>query len=60
MNIYIIIIITYILKFIYSLNVGLVPDEGYYWEWSRNLEFSYYDQGPGVAIYIKVIYFDIW
>ena len=53
MNIYIIIIITYILKFIYSLNVGLVPDEAYYWEWSRNLDFSYYDQGPGVALYIK-------
>jgi len=54
MNIYIIIIITYILKFIYSLNVGLLPDEAYYWEWSRHLDFSYYDQGPGVALYIKL------
>lgn len=54
MNFYIIIIITYILKFIYSLNVGLVPDEAYYWEWSRHLDFSFYDQGPGVAIYIKL------
>ena len=53
MNFYIIIIRTYILKFIYSLNVGLVPDEAYYWEWSRKLDYSFYDQGPGVALYIK-------
>ncbi len=54
MNFYIIIFITYVLKFIYSLNVGLVPDEAYYWEWSRKLDFSFYDQGPGVALYIKL------
>jgi hypothetical protein len=27
----------------------LNEDEAYYWEWSRNLALSYYDQGPGVA-----------
>ncbi len=41
-------------KFFYSLGVGLIPDEAYYWEWSRNLDLSYYDQGPGTAYYIKL------
>lgn len=41
-------------KFVFSLGVGLVPDEAYYWEWSRNLDLSYYDQGPGTAYYIKL------
>jgi hypothetical protein len=35
------------------LGLGLIPDEAYYWVWSRELHFSYYDQGPGVAIYIR-------
>ena len=30
----------------------LLPDEAYYWTWSQNLDFSYYDQGPGVAVWI--------
>ncbi|MBI2421569.1 MAG: glycosyltransferase family 39 protein [Candidatus Hydrogenedentes bacterium] len=30
----------------------LTDDEAYYWEWSRNLAPSYYDQGPGVAFAI--------
>jgi hypothetical protein len=40
-------------KFIFSMNMDLSPDETYYWEWSRHLEMSYYDQGPGVALYIR-------
>ncbi len=27
----------------------LVADEAQYWDWSRNLELSYYTKGPGVA-----------
>ena len=42
----------YLLKFFLSLTFDLIPDEAYYWEWSRKLDFSYYDQGPGVAYYI--------
>ena len=50
---YFILVILYVIKFLYSLNVGLIPDEAYYWVWSRNLDLSYYDQGPGVALYIR-------
>ncbi len=35
-----------------SMSIGLHPDEAYYWEWSRKLDLSYYDQGPGVALFI--------
>jgi hypothetical protein len=46
-----------IIKFLYSLQIGIIPDEAYYWEWSRNLDLSYYDQGPGTAFYIRFFTF---
>lgn len=30
----------------YVWRIDLAPDEAYYWEWSRHLALSYYDQGP--------------
>ncbi len=32
--------------------VPLVPDETYYWEWTRRLEAGYYDHPPGIALLI--------
>lgn len=37
-----------------GLHVPLHPDEAYYWTWSRDLAPSYYDQGPGIAFYIRL------
>jgi undecaprenyl-diphosphatase len=34
--------------------IGLAADEAYYWEWSRNLDWSYYDQGPMLAWVIRL------
>jgi 4-amino-4-deoxy-L-arabinose transferase-like glycosyltransferase len=34
--------------------VPLLPDETYYWEWTRRLEAGYYDHPPGVALLIRV------
>jgi 4-amino-4-deoxy-L-arabinose transferase-like glycosyltransferase len=31
----------------------LVPDEAYYWDWSRRLSWGYYDQGPMIAYVIR-------
>jgi len=31
---------------------ALAPDETYFWEWSRHLDWSYYDMGPMVAYII--------
>lgn len=33
----------------FSTHLELVPDEAYYWEWSRHLDFCYRDKGPAVA-----------
>src|SRR5262245_56692399 len=35
------------------MGMEIIPDEAYYWTWSRKLDLSFYDQGPGVALYIK-------
>jgi undecaprenyl-diphosphatase len=35
-------------------HLDLAEDEAYYWEWSRSLALGYYDQGPGLALAIKL------
>jgi 4-amino-4-deoxy-L-arabinose transferase-like glycosyltransferase len=32
----------------------LAPDEAYYWTWSRQLDWSYYDQGPLLGLVIRL------
>jgi hypothetical protein len=34
--------------------VGLGDAEAYYWTWSTNLDWSYYDHGPAVAVLIRL------
>lgn len=33
----------------YNCPLDLAPDEAHYWDWSRNLDWSYYSKGPLVA-----------
>jgi 4-amino-4-deoxy-L-arabinose transferase-like glycosyltransferase len=33
-----------------ALLVPLLPDEAYYWEWTRRLEAGYFDHPPGIAL----------
>ena len=40
------------LVYIYS-NVGLMPDEAYYHEWSQRLDWWYFSKGPGIALIIR-------
>ncbi len=42
-----------IFKIGYGARLGLAEDEAYYWQWSRHLDLSYYDQGPGIAYLIR-------
>ncbi|MEO7363353.1 MAG: glycosyltransferase family 39 protein [Gemmatimonadaceae bacterium] len=35
-----------------SVFVPLLPDETYYWEWSRHLQAGYFDHPPGIALLI--------
>ena len=41
-------------RLFYGAQLGLAWDEAYYWQWSRHLDLSYYDQGPGIAYCIKL------
>src|SRR5262245_20219179 len=34
--------------------LDLSPDEAHYWDWSRNLDWSYYSKGPLVAWLIRL------
>jgi hypothetical protein len=34
--------------------LDLAPDEAHYWDWSRNLDWSYYSKGPVVAYLIRI------
>jgi 4-amino-4-deoxy-L-arabinose transferase-like glycosyltransferase len=37
-----------------SCPLDLAPDEAHYWDWSRNLDASYYSKGPLVAYLIRL------
>ncbi len=41
-------------RLIYAAFSELAPDEAYYWQWSRRLALSYFDQGPGHAYLIRL------
>src|SRR5882724_7991210 len=36
-------------RFWFSTRLELVPDEAYYWLWSKHLAASYRDKGPAIA-----------
>src|SRR5579859_123754 len=33
--------------------LDLAPDEAHYWQWSRQLDASYYSKGPAIAFLIR-------
>ncbi len=43
-----------IFRLIYSGTFLLVPDEAYYWQWSRYLDLGYHDHPPMIAWTIKL------
>jgi 4-amino-4-deoxy-L-arabinose transferase-like glycosyltransferase len=42
-----------VLRLLFIGQFELSPDEAYYWTWSRHLDWSYYDQGPMLALVIR-------
>ena len=36
----------FIFNAIYSTSIPISGDEAYHWEWSRHLDFGYYDHPP--------------
>lgn len=43
-----------LLRTLLSVFVPLLPDETYYWEWSRRLAAGYFDHPPGIAGLIAI------
>ncbi|WP_337172123.1 glycosyltransferase family 39 protein [Gemmatimonas aurantiaca] len=43
-----------LLRTLLSVLVPLLPDETYYWEWSRRLAAGYFDHPPGIAGLIAI------
>lgn len=39
----------FILRYLYSTHMPLVPDEAYYWDWTRYLAAGYFDHPPMIA-----------
>jgi len=52
--------IFFAINLLQSNYTALFEDEAYYWVWSKNLAFGYFDHPPLVAIWIKVssLFFD--
>jgi 4-amino-4-deoxy-L-arabinose transferase-like glycosyltransferase len=44
----------FVFRLIYASFLGLLPDEAYYWDWSRRLSFGYFDHPPMVAWLIAI------
>jgi 4-amino-4-deoxy-L-arabinose transferase-like glycosyltransferase len=38
-----------LVRFFLAVWLPLLPDEAYYWQWSRHLDASYFSKGPAVA-----------
>ena len=43
-----------IINLLQSYNTALFEDEAYYWVWSKDLAFGYFDHPPLVALWIKI------
>jgi hypothetical protein len=39
----------FLFRLLYAHFLGLIPDETYYWDWSRELSFGYFDHPPMIA-----------
>jgi undecaprenyl-diphosphatase len=43
-----------VLRLIVGARLPLLPDETYYWDWSRHLDFGYFDHPPMIAWLIAI------
>ncbi len=46
--------VTTLLRMAQLSGMDLIPDEAYYWTWSRHIALGYYDQGPFIAYLIHL------
>jgi 4-amino-4-deoxy-L-arabinose transferase-like glycosyltransferase len=51
---FILLAVTSAFRLFYIQAIELAPDEAYYWTWSRNLQWGYYDHPPLVGFLIRI------
>ena len=53
-------IIFFVINLLQSKYTALFEDEAYYWVWSKNLAFGYFDHPPLVALWVRIssLFFD--
>src|SRR5271169_280058 len=46
--------VVFVCRILYAHFLGLIPDETYYWDWSRELSWGYFDHPPMIAWLIAI------
>src|SRR5476651_2907672 len=54
-----VIALTTVFRFFYCTWLPILPDEAYYFQWSKHLDASYFSKGPAVA-YTIAAGTDLW
>jgi 4-amino-4-deoxy-L-arabinose transferase-like glycosyltransferase len=49
-----IIVFWFLLNLLQAIFTGLIHDEAYYWVYSNNLDWGFFDHPPGIAVFIKL------
>jgi hypothetical protein len=49
-----VLLILFVVRLILITKIDLIPEETYYWQWSRHLSLSYYDMSPMIAYTIAL------
>ncbi len=44
----------FVVNILQSIYTELIDDEAYYWLWSKDLSWGYFDHPPMVALWIKI------
>ena len=56
-SLFLILLILFAVRLILITKIDLIPEETYYWQWSRHLALSYYDMSPMIAYTIALTTF---
>ena len=51
---FLVVTVAAVVRLIFAALIPLLPDEAYYWEWSRRLAPGYFDHPYGVALIIRI------
>ncbi|MRI64516.1 hypothetical protein EDM00_11045 [Ornithobacterium rhinotracheale] len=59
LKIYLVALVYFIINALQSYFTPVIDDEAYYWVWSKNLDWGFFDHPPMIALWIKIGFFFI-